>query len=158
MRKFQGQPWVPRKGGGGPMFADVDAGPLPGVAQRIVPGETAGIPTKMASRFTNPAMLKAMATGAIGGLGGKAGMTSALVMNGIDVLSKLMANRKQNASNLAVSKAITGGGAGVDAQREKKGGKLKMKGRTTNTQKPNKMGKNGPAPKMAKGGMKKKGC
>ena len=156
MRKFQGQPWTPRKAGGG-TFADVDAGPLPGVAQRIVPGEMAGIPTKMASRFSNPAMLKAIATGAVGGLGGKSGMTSALIMNGIDVLSKLMANKKQAANNLAVSKQITGGGAGLDAQRDKKGGKLKMKGRTTNTQKPNKAGKNGPAPKMAKGGMKK-GC
>ena len=152
MRKFQGQPWVPRKGGGGPMFADVDAGPLPGVAQRIVPGETAGIPTKMASRFTNPAMLKAMATGAIGGLGGKAGMTSALVMNGIDVLSKLMA-KKKGAGSVPIIGNKTSDEYGL-----KKGGKLKMKGRTTNTQKPNKMGKNGPAPKMAKGGMKKKGC
>jgi len=148
MRKFQGQPWVPRKGGGG-TFADVDAGPLPGAVQRIMPGETAGIPTNMAKRFSNPALLKAMATGAVGGLGGKAGMTSALIMNGIDVLSKLMANRKGTSQQKVLNNSSDNG--------LKKGGKVKMKGRTTNTQKPNKAGKNGPAPKMAKGGMKK-GC
>lgn len=153
MRDFDGKPWAPpvrRRSLGGTMpYSEARGlgGSTP-YQNNIMPGETAGIPTPLAKKKgLSPDMMKALATGAIGGLGGGAGMTTAMAMQGIDVIRKLIQQRRASAGqqkplNNVGENGLKGGG--------------KVKGRTENVQKPNKQV---PAPKKASGGMmKKKGC
>lgn len=170
MRKFQGDKWTPpktkRRGDGGamdytPMISGLpQQGPMPGAAQKVIPGQdmmSMAVKGAKRSGMSTPDIMKALASGVANGMGGMKGVAVGAGVNAASLIAQMMAKKKQNASNLAVSQAATAG-ATPDALRDKKGGRIKMKGRTTNTPKTNTVSKNNPMPKKSGGMMKKKGC
>lgn len=170
MRKFQGDKWTPpktkRRGDGGamdytPMISGLPPqGPMPGAAQKVIPGQdmmSMAVKGAKRSGMSTPDIMKALASGVANGMGGMKGVAVGAGVNAASLIAASLIAQKQKASNLAVSQAATAG-ATPDALRDKKGGRIKMKGRTTNTPKTNTVSKNNPMPKKSGGMMKKKGC
>lgn len=126
----------------------------------FVPGQT---PSTIPSRTPQPGarpglsgnMIGSIAMGGLSGLGGKAGIGAALAMSGMNALRDILKARRAGKPVSTPSGLYPQNPDDQDADTLslRKGGKVKMKGKTQNTKKPQ------IPKKMASGGMtKKKSC